>query len=105
MWICRAFSRKIILAPVLGYVIDRWGHRFHYVALAPLLWITSCALLGFTSSHPIIALVFASLAGVINGAPLRMSRLIIILTAEMALHLLVADHRLIGTAFGGETGQ
>lgn len=36
-----------------------------------------------------VALVFASLAGVINSAPL-----------QMALHLLVADHRLIGTAFG-----
>ena len=62
---------QVVLAPVLGYVIDRWGHRFHYVAAAPILWITACSLLGFTSSHPMVALVIASLAGVINGAPLR----------------------------------
>lgn len=53
-----------------------------------------------------VALVFASLAGVINSAPLREMVLVIIMRAqadllEMALHLLVADHRLIGTAFGG----
>jgi len=59
------------MAPIFGYCVDRWGHRFHYVALAPLLWITSCSLLGFTDTHPMVALVFASLAGVINSAPLR----------------------------------
>lgn len=80
---------QVVGAPIFGYLVDRWCHRFHYVALAPLLWITSCALLGFTRVHPMVALVFASLAGVINSAPL-----------QMALHLLVADHRLIGTAFG-----
>jgi MFS family permease len=60
-----------VLAPVLGYAVDRWGHRFHYVALAPLLWITSCSLIGYSDAHPLVPLVFASLAGVINGAPLR----------------------------------
>lgn len=59
------------MAPIFGYCVDRWCHRFHYVALAPLLWITSCSLLGFTDVHPMVALVFASLAGVINSAPLR----------------------------------
>ena len=64
-------NRQVVMAPIFGYCVDRWGHRFHYVALAPLLWITSCALLGFTDIHPMVALVFASLAGVINSAPLR----------------------------------
>jgi len=70
------------------------------------MWITSCALLGFTETHPMVALVFASLAGVINSAPLRKPAMIVLsarlMLTEMALHLLVADHRLIGTAFGGE---
>lgn len=65
---------QVVMAPIFGYCVDRWCHRFHYVALAPLLWITSCSLLGFTNVHPMVALVFASLAGVINSAPLREHR-------------------------------
>ena len=62
---------QVLLSPIVGYSIDRWGHRFHYVALAPILWVTAAGLLGFSSVHPLVALVFASLAGSINGAPLR----------------------------------
>lgn len=79
----------IVLSPVLGLVIDRWGHRFHYVATAPVFWIISCSLLGFTDLHPTVALVFSSLAGVINSMPL-----------QICIPLLVADQAKIGTAFG-----
>lgn len=79
----------ILLSPILGYVIDRWGHRFHYVALAPIFWIICCSLLGFTNVHPLIALVFSSLAGVINAMPL-----------QICIPLLLRDQSKIGTAFG-----
>lgn len=79
----------IVLSPVLGLCIDRYGHRFHYVALAPVLWIISCSLLGWSSVHPLVALVFSSLAGVINSMPL-----------QICIPLLVADQNKLGTAFG-----
>ena len=79
----------IVLSPVLGFTIDRWGHRFHFVALAPVFWIIACSLLGFTEVHPLAALVFASLAGVINSMPL-----------QICIPLLVGDQGKIGTAFG-----
>ncbi|KAH7376370.1 major facilitator superfamily domain-containing protein [Plectosphaerella cucumerina] len=79
----------ILLSPVLGIAVDRYGHRFHYVAAAPVLWITACAILGFTNAHPTVALVFSSLAGVINSMPL-----------QICIPLLVADQAKIGTAFG-----
>ncbi|KAF4124452.1 Major Facilitator Superfamily [Geosmithia morbida] len=79
----------IVLSPVLGLAVDRYGHRFHYVAAAPILWIIACSVLGFTDVHPTAALVFSSLAGVINSMPL-----------QICIPLLVADQAKIGTAFG-----
>lgn len=79
----------IVLSPVLGLFIDRFGHRFHFVALAPVLWIIACSLLGWSSVHPVVALVFSSFAGIINSMPL-----------QVCIPLLVADQNKIGTAFG-----
>ncbi|KAM5354900.1 hypothetical protein ACJ41O_001546 [Fusarium nematophilum] len=79
----------IVPSPVLGLAIDSYGHRFHYVAAAPILWIIACSLLGFTNVHPTAALVLSSLAGVINSMPL-----------QICIPLLVADQAKIGTAFG-----
>ncbi|KAJ4338841.1 hypothetical protein N0V95_007939 [Ascochyta clinopodiicola] len=80
----------IVLSPVLGFCIDKYGHRFHYVALAPVLWIIACSLLGWAKGvHPLVALVFSSLAGVINSMPL-----------QICIPLLVADQNKLGTAFG-----
>ncbi|KAF5539797.1 major facilitator superfamily transporter [Fusarium napiforme] len=79
----------IVLSPVLGLAIDKYGHRFHYVTVAPVLWMMACSLLGFTNVHPTAALVFSSLAGVINSMPL-----------QIFIPLLVADQAKIGTAFG-----
>lgn len=79
----------IVLSPVLGGFIDQYGHRFHFVALAPVLWIIACSMIGFTSLHPVPALVFSSLAGVINAMPL-----------QVCIPLLVADQNKLGTAFG-----
>lgn len=80
----------ILLSPLVGLGVDRYGHRLHLVALAPLLWITSCALLGWaTHVHPLVALVFASLAQTINSMPL-----------QICIPLLVADQDKLGTAFG-----
>ena len=78
-----------VLSPVLGFFIDRYGHRFHFVALAPVLWIIICSLLGWSSVHPLVALIFSSLAGVINSMPL-----------QICIPLLVADQNKLGTAFG-----
>lgn len=80
----------ILLSPLVGALVDRYGHRFHLVALAPVLWIVACALLGWADHvHPLAALVFASLASVINAMPL-----------QICIPLLVADQNKLGTAFG-----
>jgi hypothetical protein len=79
----------IVLSPVVGRLIDVYGHRFHYVAFAPILWIIANTLIGFTDIHPLVALVFSSLAGVINSMPL-----------QICIPLLVADQAKLGTAFG-----
>lgn len=79
----------ILLSPLVGLFIDAYGHRFHFVAAAPILWIIACSLLGFTTVHPLAALVFSSLAGVINAMPL-----------QICIPLLVADQSKLGTAFG-----
>lgn len=79
----------ILLSPLIGLFIDVYGHRFHFVATAPILWIIACAMLGFTSVHPLAALVFSSLAGCINSMPL-----------QICIPLLVNDQSKLGTAFG-----
>ncbi|KAL0942045.1 MFS transporter [Colletotrichum truncatum] len=80
---------RILGSPIIGWLIDRYGHRFHYVALAPLFYIISNSLIGFTNLHPLVALVFQSMAGLINGMPLN-----------VCIPLLVADQDKLGTAFG-----
>ncbi|KAK7413858.1 hypothetical protein QQX98_007275 [Neonectria punicea] len=80
---------RIVGAPIIGWLIDRYGHRFHLVALAPLVYILANSLIGFTKAHPLVALVFQSIAGLINGMPLNVS-----------IPLLVADQDKLGTAFG-----
>ena len=80
---------RIVGAPIIGWLIDRYGHRFHLVALAPLVYILANSLIGFTNAHPLVALVFQSIAGLINGMPLNVS-----------IPLLVADQDKLGTAFG-----
>ncbi|CAN8103341.1 unnamed protein product [Discula destructiva] len=79
----------ILLSPLIGLFIDAYGHRFHFVATAPVLWIIACALLGWSTVHPLAALVFSSLAGSINSMPL-----------QICIPLLVADQAKLGTAFG-----
>lgn len=59
----------IVLTPFIGLAVDRWGFRFHLTALAPLLWITACALIGWSDVHPLLSVVFASFAGMINSFP------------------------------------
>lgn len=80
---------RIVGAPVTGWLIDRYGHRFHLAALAPLFYVLANSLVGFTSAHPLVALVIQSIAGLINGMPLNVS-----------IPLLVADQDKLGTAFG-----
>lgn len=79
----------IVLSPMLGWVIDVYGHRFHYVALTPILWITACSLIGFTDVHPLATHVPSSLASVVKSMPL-----------QICIPLLVADKSKLGTAFG-----
>jgi hypothetical protein len=59
----------IVVTPFIGLAVDRWGFRFHLTALAPLLWITACALIGWSDVHPLLSVVFASFAGMINSFP------------------------------------
>jgi MFS family permease len=79
----------IVLSPVFGAFVDRYGHRFHFVALAPILWIIARSLLAFTNVHPTISLVFSSLAGVVNAMPL-----------QIYIPLLMADWTKLGLLFG-----
>jgi MFS family permease len=80
---------RIVGAPIIGWLIDRYGHRFHLVALAPLFYVLANSLIGFTNVNPIAALIFQACAGLINGMPLNVS-----------IPLLVADQDKLGTAFG-----
>ncbi|KAH8078305.1 major facilitator superfamily domain-containing protein, partial [Filobasidium floriforme] len=79
----------IVLTPFIGLAVDRWGFRFHLTALAPLLWITACALIGWSDVHPLLSVVFASFAGMINSFPF-----------QVTIPLLVRDQSKLGTAFG-----
>ncbi|OAL46303.1 MFS general substrate transporter [Pyrenochaeta sp. DS3sAY3a] len=79
----------IVLSPIIGICMDRYGHRFHLVALAPIFFITCCALIGFTDLHPLVALVFGSLGDSFNALPI-----------QIIIPLLVADQSKLGTAFG-----
>lgn len=80
---------KILASPLLGWGMDKYGHRFHLVALAPIMWIIANVLIGFTDVHPIAALVFSAIANTINAMPL-----------QICLAMLVADEKKLGTAFG-----
>lgn len=80
---------RIVGAPIIGWLIDRYGHRFHLVAAAPLFYVLSNSLIGFTNAHPMVALVFQAIAGLLNGMPLNVS-----------IPLLVADQDKLGTAYG-----
>jgi hypothetical protein len=79
----------IVLTPIIGYSCDRWGHRLHLTALAPLLWITACALIGWSNIHPLVSVVIASLANTINSFPF-----------QIVIPLLLRDQSKLGTAFG-----
>lgn len=79
----------IVLSSIIGAGVDRYRHRIHLIILASLLWITACALLGVSTVHPLVALVFYSLAGTINAMPL-----------QICIPLLLRDQNKIGTAFG-----
>lgn len=80
---------RIVGAPIVGWLIDKYGHRFHLVATAPLFYVLANSLIGFTNAHPLVALVMQSIAGLLNGMPLNVS-----------IPLLVADQDKLGTAFG-----
>ena len=57
----------ICLTPIIGILVDRFVHRFHLTAAAPLFWITSCAVIGWSSIHPLVAVVIASLGGTVSS--------------------------------------
>ncbi|KAK4054331.1 hypothetical protein OIO90_003564 [Microbotryomycetes sp. JL221] len=87
-----ANARQLIplfLLPFVGLGIDRFGHRFHLIAFAPLLWILSYSLIGFTSVHPLVPVVFVSFCNLIQAFPI-----------QATIPLLVRDQTKLGTAFG-----
>ena len=79
----------IVLTPFIGLAVDRWGHRFHLTALAPLLWIIACSVIGWSSVHPLLPVVIAAFAALINAFPFQVS-----------IPLLVRDQDKLGTAYG-----
>ena len=79
----------IVVTPFIGLAVDRYGHRLHLTALAPLLWITACAVIGWSDVHPLLPVVISSFAGMINSFPF-----------QVTIPLLVLDQDKLGTAFG-----
>lgn len=77
----------IVLNPVCDLFVDIYGHRFHFVVLAPILWIIACSLLGFGHVPPVVCLVFSSLANMTNAISL-----------QICIPLLVAGQSKLGTA-------
>lgn len=77
----------ICLTPIIGILVDRFGHRFHLTAAAPLFWITSCAVIGWSSIHPLVAVVIASLGGTVSSF-LSKLRLIPKISSDYDLHSL-----------------
>ena len=45
--------------------------KFQIRQKVPVFWVVACSLLGWSQVHPLVALVFNSLAGVINSMPLQ----------------------------------
>ncbi|KAM0789544.1 hypothetical protein ACM66B_000358 [Microbotryomycetes sp. NB124-2] len=87
-----ANARQLIplfLLPFVGIAIDRFGHRFHLITLCPLIWILSYSLIGFSSVHPLVPVVFVSFANLIQAFPI-----------QATIPLLVRDQSKLGTAFG-----
>ena len=64
----------LFLLPFVGLAIDRFGHRFHIIAFTPLLWIIAYSLIGFSSVHPLVPVVFVAFAGCIQAFPVRRLR-------------------------------
>ncbi|WVQ80631.1 hypothetical protein IAT38_002736 [Cryptococcus sp. DSM 104549] len=79
----------IVLTPFIGLAIDRWGHRFHLMAFAPVLWVIACAIIGFTDVHPLLPVIISSLGATITAFPI-----------QVTIPLLLRDQQKIGTAFG-----
>ncbi|KAK4054172.1 hypothetical protein OIV83_001198 [Microbotryomycetes sp. JL201] len=87
-----ANARQLIplfLLPFVGLAIDRFGHRFHLITFAPLLWILTYSLIGFSSVHPLVPVVFASFCNLVQAFPI-----------QATIPLLVRDQTKLGTAFG-----
>lgn len=80
---------KLILCPLIGIFADRYGHRFHLVAMAPILHVVACILMGFTGAHPLSAMIIETLADTFTPMPL-----------QICIPLLVKDQTKLGTAFG-----
>lgn len=83
------YAIPIVLTPLVGYFFDRVGHRSHVISVSAMLYIVSMALMGFTSVHPAVALLFDAFAFTMNSVPLIST-----------IPLLVKQQVLIGTAHG-----
>ncbi|KAM0752326.1 MFS general substrate transporter [Meredithblackwellia eburnea MCA 4105] len=79
----------LVLAPLMGLAVDRWGKRLHLITIAPLLWITACAVIGWSDVHPLLPVIISSLASAFNAFPF-----------QITIPLLLRDQDKLGTAFG-----
>ncbi|KAI5478051.1 MFS general substrate transporter [Pseudohyphozyma bogoriensis] len=69
------YAFPVVLSPFVGIMVDRYGHRFHIIAFAPLLWIMACAIIGWSDVHPLLPVI-------------------------ITIPLLLRDQHKLGTAFG-----
>ncbi|QRV76658.1 major facilitator superfamily transporter [Ceratobasidium sp. AG-Ba] len=79
----------IFFTPFLGAFFDRYGRRMLFISITSCIWITVFGLLGFSTVHALLPMVFSSVALSFNAMPFVCS-----------VPLLVASQDQIGTGYG-----
>ncbi|CAO1620802.1 unnamed protein product [Parajaminaea phylloscopi] len=59
----------IVLTPIVGFVIDRFGKTMHFVPLTGICYSVSFSLLAFTSVNALCPMILASFGQALNTAP------------------------------------
>jgi len=80
---------SIVLGPLVGLFIDRFGWRSPFFSISAGLYMVVFALIGLTTVHPTGPIVLSSIALPLNVLP-----------CMTAIPCMIPDEELMGTAFG-----
>ncbi|PKI82517.1 hypothetical protein MVES1_004016 [Malassezia vespertilionis] len=80
----------IVLTPVFGFLIDRYGGRTYYIVYTACVYLIAFSLLAYTKVNALAPVLLASLALSSNDLPF-----------EVTIPLVVRTKTSLGTAFGG----